>query len=140
MLVSACCLGLSCRYHGRRSIVKKKIERLKKKYHLVPVCPEQLGGLPTPRPAAYWDKSGRLKFKCKYIRGPWVLTLFSLPFSGNKGVAFPFLKHGAEEVLRIAMCLDIKKAYLLTGSPSCDPKDGVCAKILRENGVKVATL
>lgn len=50
VLVSACFLGIPCRWHGRRAKRRDKlIARLKKRYVLVPVCPEQLGGMPTPR-------------------------------------------------------------------------------------------
>jgi uncharacterized protein YbbK (DUF523 family) len=50
VLVSACLLGIPCRWHGRKPKKREAlIERLKKKYVLVPVCPEQLGGMPTPR-------------------------------------------------------------------------------------------
>ena len=50
VLVSACFLGIPCRYHGRRA--KKRddlIRKLKEKYVIVPICPEQLGGMSTPR-------------------------------------------------------------------------------------------
>jgi len=50
MLISACLLGVPCRWHGRRA--KRRdglIARLKSRSVLVPVCPEQLGGFPTPR-------------------------------------------------------------------------------------------
>jgi len=50
VLISACLLGIPCRWHGRRAKKRVRlIERLKRDYVLVPVCPEQLGGMPTPR-------------------------------------------------------------------------------------------
>jgi len=50
VLVSACLLGIPCRWHGCKPKKREKlIERLKKRYVLVPICPEQLGGMPTPR-------------------------------------------------------------------------------------------
>jgi len=50
VLISACFLGIPCQWHGRRPKRREAlIERLKKKYLLVPICPEQLGGMPTPR-------------------------------------------------------------------------------------------
>ena len=49
-LVSACFLGIPCRWHGRRAPLRDDLlRRLKEKYVIVPVCPEQLGGMPTPR-------------------------------------------------------------------------------------------
>jgi uncharacterized protein YbbK (DUF523 family) len=50
VLISACFLGFPCRWHGRSAKRREKLfEKLRKKYTLVPVCPEQLGGMPTPR-------------------------------------------------------------------------------------------
>ena len=48
ILVSACLLGLSCRYDGR-SIPSDNVIALKEKYNLIPVCPEIYGGLTIPR-------------------------------------------------------------------------------------------
>ena len=48
LLVSACLLGAPCRYDGKSKPLAG-IERLREMYELVPVCPEQEGGLPTPR-------------------------------------------------------------------------------------------
>ena len=48
LLISACLLGLCCRYDGG-SKPQPGVEALAEQYRLVPVCPEQLGGLPTPR-------------------------------------------------------------------------------------------
>ncbi len=50
VLISACLLGIPCRWHGRRAKKRERlIAMLKRKYVLVPICPEQLGGMPTPR-------------------------------------------------------------------------------------------
>ena len=59
VLISACLLGIPCRWHGRRPARRDAlIERLKKRYVLVPVCPEQLGGTPTPRTGEMLEASG----------------------------------------------------------------------------------
>ena len=51
---SVCFLGIPCRWHRRRAKRRDALlERLKEKYVLVPVCPEQLGGMPTPRSGEY---------------------------------------------------------------------------------------
>ncbi len=58
ILVSACLLGVNCRYNGtggREELLKK----LMTAHSLIPICPEQLGGLPTPRPPAEC-RSGRV--------------------------------------------------------------------------------
>ena len=51
ILVSACLLGLPCRYDGTGKADERLIA-LAKTHTFIPVCPEQLGGLPTPRPSA----------------------------------------------------------------------------------------
>ena len=48
ILVSACLLGIGCRYDGKHKSCPEVL-KLKEKYNLIPVCPEILGGLPTPR-------------------------------------------------------------------------------------------
>ena len=60
ILVSACLLGVPCRYDGaaKRDL---RLEALRARGHtLVPVCPEVLGGLPTPRPPAELQPDGRV--------------------------------------------------------------------------------
>ena len=49
LLVSSCLLGLNCRYCGT-GCLNDQVLLLKQKHRLIPVCPEQMGGLPTPRP------------------------------------------------------------------------------------------
>ena len=48
ILISACLLGVCCRYDGESKPIMQTVA-LMERYHLIPVCPEQLGGLPTPR-------------------------------------------------------------------------------------------
>ena len=48
ILVSACLLGIDCKYNGKNNKNDKIIELLKD-HELIPVCPEIMGGLPTPR-------------------------------------------------------------------------------------------
>lgn len=50
ILVSACLLGIYCRYDGRCE-TDERVMALSRDHVLIPVCPEQLGGLPTPRAA-----------------------------------------------------------------------------------------
>ena len=50
LLISACLLGVECKYSGgHNAMAAGKIAALREKYRLVPVCPETAGGLPTPR-------------------------------------------------------------------------------------------
>lgn len=46
--VSSCLLGINCKYNGK-SNYNEEIIKLKEKYEIIPICPEVLGGLPTPR-------------------------------------------------------------------------------------------
>ncbi|HEV7687424.1 MAG TPA: DUF523 domain-containing protein, partial [Acidimicrobiia bacterium] len=51
LLISACLLGVACNHEGRGS-PRAVVDELAQRFRLVPVCPEVLGGLPTPRAAA----------------------------------------------------------------------------------------
>lgn len=130
LLISACLLGVSCRYDGKSKPLSG-IERLFEKYELVPVCAEIFGGLPTPRVPAE-------------IRGEKVLT------GDGRDVTAEYLK-GAEEVLRLGKLFGTKKALLKERSPSCGsgtihngkfdgglvPGFGKTAALLIENGFEV---
>ena len=140
-LVSACLLGVKCRYDGKDAFEPRLLE-LVKSGELLPVCPEQLGGLPTPRQRAWvvggdgWDV---LSEKAK------VLT------ENGKEVTDNFIR-GAEEVLKLARLFGATEAILKTGSPSCglgeirEPfsekpmrGDGVTAALLEKHGLRVLT-
>lgn len=131
-LCSACLLGVKCRYNGRDSRNKRVVELLKTE-PLIPVCPEQLGGLPTPREPAE-------------IVGRKVLT------KSGKDVTENFIR-GAKETLKIAKLLGVKEAILKQGSPSCGcgriydgtfsgktvKGNGITAAMLIKHGIKVIT-
>ena len=57
ILVSACLLGVRCRYDGA-SKPNEAVLKLMERHTLIPVCPEQLGGLATPRPPAERQAEG----------------------------------------------------------------------------------
>lgn len=130
ILISACLIGLNCKYDGGNNETPKLIE-LMKEYDFVPVCPEQLGGLTTPRPGA------RRKDNKVVTRE-------------GRDVTKEYQK-GAEEVLNLARKLNIKKAILKSKSPSCGSgkifagdftktlvkRDGVMTELLKENGIEV---
>jgi len=108
ILVSACLLGVNCRYDGL-SKSDPKIINLLSRYNVVPVCPEQLGGLPTPRPAAeIFNGTGKEVLESK----AFVENRDNIPVTDN------FLK-GADQALKIAKLLNIKKAVFKERSPSC---------------------
>ncbi len=132
VLVSMCLLGTYCRYSGERKEDAGVLSLLKKEgLTLIPVCPEQLGGLPTPRLPAE-QKDGRVFDK------------------GGTDRTEEFEK-GAREVLRLAKLYGCKAAVLKERSPSCGsnvvydgsfggvrvPGDGVCAGLLKRNGIAV---
>ncbi|MFT4104523.1 MAG: DUF523 domain-containing protein [Lacrimispora sp.] len=138
ILVSACLLGVNCRYDGGNGR-KEAVTELMETYSLIPVCPEQLGGLETPREPAEQISSD----------AEGALTGRVVTCSG-KDVTDSFLK-GAEETLKLAELYGCKKAILKERSPSCGyktvydgtfsgtkiPGSGVTARLLAENGILV---
>jgi uncharacterized protein YbbK (DUF523 family) len=127
VLISACLLGIPCRWHGRRAKRRDAlIARLKKKYALVPICPEQLGGMPTPRTSETLSGTG-----AQVLAGEVRLIA---PETG----ADVTQQHvdGANYALEIAEIVGACRAYLKGGSPSCD-RDGVAGEVLHRGGVRV---
>lgn len=118
ILVSACLLGISCRYDGK-SKPNEGVIALKSKYELIPVCAEVLGGLPTPRIGAeiVLDK---------------VLRADGVDVTENYNI-------GAKRVLEIARENNCKIAILKSKSPSCGKNkiyDGTFTRTLTErNGI-----
>lgn len=140
-LVSACLLGVRCRYDGR-SCRSRRVLKLARKEQLVPICPEQLGGLPTPREPA-WIKGGDGK---DVVEGKArVINRAGLDVTEN-------FKRGAEEVLKIVKIYRVREAILKARSPSCGSGeiyefgsqrtkrgDGVTAALLKIHGIQVLT-
>jgi uncharacterized protein YbbK (DUF523 family) len=127
VLISTCLLGVPCRWHGRRAKKRTKlIERLQRKYVLVPVCPEQLGGMPTPRTSETLQGTGAQVLD----EG---LRLVA-PETGRDVTRFHV--NGARYTLEIARIVGAQRAYLKGGSPSCD-RDAVTGELLRRGGVTV---
>lgn len=134
ILISACLIGINCKYNGKNNYNNKAFE-LVKNGQAIPVCPEQLGGLKTPRAPA----------EIKIIDGKrYVIN------NKNDDVTKEFEK-GAEEVLALAKKLNIKKAILQSRSPSCGAGkiyngnfekkliegNGVLAELLMSNRIEV---
>jgi uncharacterized protein YbbK (DUF523 family) len=127
ILISACFLGIPCRWHGRRPKKRDKlIEKLKAKYVLVPVCPEQLGGMPTPRTGEYLNGTGAQVLD----EGLRIIA----PETGADVTHFHI--NGALYTLEMAEIVGAKRAYLKGGSPSCD-RDGVTGEVLKRAGITV---
>ncbi len=140
--VSACLLGINCRYNGKTSFKPHVFEYLKQEKLLpIPLCPESMGGLPIPRPPAkIKGKDGFevLEGKAKVIQ---LIT--------NKDVTLNFIK-GAYDCFKIVKMLNIKKCLLKEKSPSCGVNYiykfevdelkkgvGVFTALLKKNKIKV---
>ena len=127
-LVSACLTGVCSRYDGQSKPSAKCLEHLAG--HLwIPVCPEQLGGLPTPRVAADLVGGDGHDVLAGHAR---VITRDGLDVTGH------FIL-GARQVLEIARQHDIAKIFLKAGSPSCGlaSKIGVTAALLQNEGYTI---
>lgn len=136
-LVSSCLAGINCRYDGKNNL-NKKVAELVKAGEAIPVCPEVLGGLPTPRDPSeiIVDKKGNKRVVSE--KGEDVTAEFKL---------------GAEKTLKIAQIVEAKKAILQQRSPSCGcgkiydgtfssnliKGSGLTAELLIENGIEVLT-
>lgn len=122
-LVSACLLGISCRYDGNHSLdpalVAKLVTETKKPAAeedgaprgWIPVCPEQLGGLPTPRPPAEIEGGTGHDVLAGRAR---VVTREDQP----REVTPAFLR-GAYATLQLARLGQVRGAILKEKSPSC---------------------
>jgi uncharacterized protein YbbK (DUF523 family) len=136
-IVSACLAGVRCRYDGDHCETPE-IRRLVAEGCALPVCPEQLGGLPTPRiPAEIVGDGGEAVLK---------KTALVLDKEGREVTAA--LIRGAEEAWKLARLVGAKKAILRERSPSCGVTqicrgeeaisgEGVTCFLLRTHGIQV---
>lgn len=139
ILVSACLLGLRSRYDGASKYSHQVRDFLKAKDLLpVPVCPEQLAGLPTPRPRTEFARGDG---KAVIDGGGDVVT------QDGSLVNEVFLR-GAKETLEVARLTGCTEALLKERSPSCGVRwvhrrgeiisgQGVTAALLRLHGLTV---
>lgn len=130
ILVSACLLGVHCRYDGN-GVMQEELEKLSKEHTLIPVCPEIFGGLATPR-----DPAERL--------GERIIT------KTGQDVTEQYTK-GAEEILNLCKFYHCHYAILKERSPSCGygriydgtfrgrliAGNGAAAQLLSEHGVEI---
>jgi len=139
ILVSACLLGLNTRYN----LVPKRNDRLlellaRLDLSPVPVCPEQLAGLPTPRPATRFARGDG----AAVLRGDGIVVN-----SHGDDVSRLFVA-GAEQALQVAGLAVCEIAVLKERSPSCGVQQihldqqivagsGVACALLRQAGVAV---
>ena len=137
VLISSCLLGIACRYDGGHSSVEE-IVATARDLHLIPICPEQLGGLPTPRnPANIVNGDGEA-----VLAGHGQVIN-----SSGQDVTAAFLK-GARETLRLPEISRATTALLKNKSPSCGLATpycdtdtgyglGVTAALLTSAGIEV---
>jgi uncharacterized protein YbbK (DUF523 family) len=133
ILISACLLGVACRYDGlSKPLDREIIEKLRQQYHLIPICPEIMGGLPTPRVPSEIS-SGR-----KVLR------------KDGEDVTENYIR-GAKEALRLAEIFQCDTALLKEKSPSCGAGkiydgsfsktltsgNGITAEFLQKNGIRI---
>ena len=130
ILISMCLLGAKCRYDGQAGKCPAALARLAE-HRLIPVCPEQLGGLPTPRLPS--ERQGDRVVMCD---GTDVTDQY---------------RCGAEQALYLAQQFDCTAAILKAKSPSCGSGRiydgsfrrtltdgwGVTAQLLRQHGIRV---
>ncbi|MDL2310990.1 DUF523 domain-containing protein [Peptostreptococcaceae bacterium OttesenSCG-928-C18] len=130
ILISSCLLGCKCRYDG---ITQKQndLHKLIENNYIIPFCPEQAGGLPTPRKP------------CEILNNK-IVSQDNEDFTNN-------FTSGAIETLRICKLYNIKYAILKSKSPSCGygkiydgtfsktliNGNGITAKLLSDNGIKI---
>ncbi len=137
LLVSACLAGIKCRYSGS-GCEDADIAELVRQGKAIPVCPEVLGGLGTPRPS------------CEIVmdadKGRRAISKDGRDFTAE-------FNRGAKRMLAIAKAIDCQKAILKSRSPSCGcgliydgtfsgklvSGNGFAAELLLGHGVKVFT-
>jgi uncharacterized protein YbbK (DUF523 family) len=124
-------LGVACNHKGRAS-TSETVVALGRTRHLIPVCPETIGGLPTPRPAAEIGPDGRVRT------------------AAGEDVTEAY-ERGAAHVVAVARAAGATDAILKARSPSCGchevydgtfsrrrvPGEGVTARALRAAGIVV---
>ncbi|HEX6394658.1 MAG TPA: DUF523 domain-containing protein [Acidimicrobiales bacterium] len=133
ILVSACLLGVECNHRGEGRSAPA-VEALAAGARLIPICPEVVGGLPTPRPAAEVGADRRVRT------------------AAGEDVT-EFYERGARHAVQVAIAAGVKRAVLKARSPSCGchqiydgthrhvlvDGEGLTAAALREAGVQVVS-
>jgi len=142
ILVSGCLIGQKCRYNMLTEEIPE-LKQMVERGEAVPICPEQLGGLPTPRPPAE-IKGGEgghvINGRAKVINSEGI------------DVTKHFIK-GASDTLVVAKDNNVTHAVFKTRSPACGcgkiydgtfsgtlkEGDGVTTALLKSHGIKVVT-
>jgi uncharacterized protein YbbK (DUF523 family) len=132
IIVSACLAGLHCRYDGGEKL-NEDVMCLVAEGKAIPVCPEQLGGLTTPR------------LPCEIVNGR-VMRKDGVDVTAE-------FERGARDALTLAKLAGANEAILKAKSPSCGagrvydgtfsgqvvPGDGLFAALCRQEGITLRT-
>ena len=130
IIVSKCLLGCSCRYDGK-SVPNSSVIALGDRYELIPVCPEELGGLPTPRiPAEILNgrvirKDGK-DITAEYTRG----AAASLKIAMEQGCTVAILKSKSPSCGKSTVYDGSFSGHLVEGS-------GITASLFMKNGIQI---
>ncbi len=144
ILISSCLLGIPCRYDGqlaKRLLKPSILDRINLHYHVVPVCPEQLAGLPTPRTPVEIREGDGFSVLDGTAR---VETEDGKDFTG-------FFIRGGRLTLQIARLTGAVAMVCTQRSPSCSceniydgsfssvvkPGNGVCTALLKREGIRL---
>jgi uncharacterized protein YbbK (DUF523 family) len=142
LIISACLLGVACNHEGRGS-PRAVVDELAQRYRLIPVCPEVLGGLPTPRAAAELQGGD----------GADALTGAARVVNVDGEDVTAAYRRGAEAAVAVARAVGASRAVLKARSPSCGsagvydgtfsrrlvPGRGVTAAALAAAGLEVGS-
>jgi uncharacterized protein YbbK (DUF523 family) len=139
-MISACLLGVNCRYDGDHSACYDLVNFLDH-FFFIPFCPEQLGGLPTPRPPA----------NIKGGNGHDVLSGKAILVNAAGQDVTDAFKKGAEEAYSLARLSNTSIAIMKDRSPSCGLETlhrdgetatevGVTAALFLSRGIRVFEL
>lgn len=133
LLVSACLLGVACNHVGAAN-TSDAVVALRESHRVIAVCPESVGGLPTPRPRAERQSDGRVRTEDGSDVTEWY-------------------ERGARHSVELARAAGASRAVLKARSPSCGCREvydgtftrtrvageGVTAEALRRAGVEVVS-
>ena len=130
ILVGACLLGENCKYSGENNLNERVLEYVKG-HEVIPICPEAMGGLSTPRPPAEIVDGVVIN-----IEGVNVDMEYRLGAQRALEIA---LREGAEAAIlqsRSPSC-GVREIYNATSSGTRIPGMGVTARLLKEHGIRV---
>ena len=140
-IISACLIGINCAYHGKSNLIESLLHDLEPG-ELIPICPEQLGGLTTPRDRARLVGGDGWAFWKEMAD---VVTVHGENVSQQ-------YRRGGLEALKIAKLFSVGRAILKANSPSCGcggifnetvsdvvPGDGTTTALFKANGIEVVS-